>query len=99
MTPRVDPVDSLPGFATLVSEWNVALARSDGASVFRTHDSLSGSWSFLAPGWKLLILVPQNSARFAGALGELGGRHAADFSWERTARETISVFERIAGRG
>ena len=38
-------------------------------------------------------------AELQSALRERGARQAADFSWERTARETVSVFERIAGRG
>ena len=38
-------------------------------------------------------------ADLQSALRERGARRAADFSWERTARETVAVFERIAGRG
>ena len=38
-------------------------------------------------------------ADLQSTLRERGARRAADFSWERTARETVSVFERIAGRG
>ena len=36
----------------------------------------------------------------AAALREKGLARAAQFSWERTARETIAVYERVlAGRG
>lgn len=38
-------------------------------------------------------------ADLQSALRERGARQAADFSWERTARETVSVFERVAGSG
>lgn len=68
MTLRVELVDSLPGFAALMSEWNAALARSDRASIFLTHEWLSGSWSFLAPGRELRILVVRDGKRFVGAL-------------------------------
>ena len=38
-------------------------------------------------------------AALAGNLRERGFLQAAQYSWARTARETVSVFERIAGRG
>lgn len=68
MSLRIELIDSPSEFAALSQEWNAALSRSDGGSVFLTHQWLSGSWSFLSETRKLRVLVLREGARFAGAL-------------------------------
>ena len=68
MSLRVELIDSFSEFATLSEEWNAALSRSEGRSVFLTHQWLSGSWSFLSATRQLRVLVLRDGARFAGAL-------------------------------
>ncbi len=68
MTLNVELVDSLAEFMALAPEWDAALARSPGASVFLTHAWLVGSWSFLAPGRQLHALVLRDGRRLLGAL-------------------------------
>ncbi len=50
----------------------------------------------IAGAMRLVLTQPA----LAAALRERGLARAAQFTWERTARETIAVYERVvAGRG
>lgn len=68
MSLRIELIDTPSEFAAVSEEWNAALSRSGGGSVFLTHQWLSGSWSFLSATRKLRVLVLRDGARFAGAL-------------------------------
>lgn len=117
MTLRVELVDSPFGFSALTEEWNAALGRSDGASVFFTHGWLRGLTAEIPAFWEvvgeaaLLVdpvsvealrnglegLIEDVSLRYA--LGERAVRRDAEFSRERTARETPAVFEKVVEGG